>query len=316
MATDAELAEFTRFAHEQIITTAGDTSATIGDLWTTVGGLTDAQQEEFATIAARTVSSAQTQTAALTQTYLVQMVSMMEDKAPMQVESLDLEELRDGVDPVEVYRRPTVEARVAVSRGVPYSQAMQRGLRRATQLADTDVMNAQRYSARKTFSQIPQVVGYRRVPNGGACIFCQLASVQRYHIRDLMPIHPSCHCGVAPIVGNRDPGRTINEPLHDKLQKDGSLDVIQGRQDRARERGTVDREQAALERERQSLRDTRSQILAEQDPRRLRRLREREANWQQRVDERRAKIAQLEDQPPTVKVAQHPELGPVLTGTQ
>jgi hypothetical protein len=57
-------------------------------------------------------------------------------------------------------------------------------------------------------------VGYRRVLEGAySCGLCILASTQRYHKQDLMPVHPGCDCSVAPIIGTQDPGRTINDQM-------------------------------------------------------------------------------------------------------
>lgn len=44
------------------------------------------------------------------------------------------------------------------------------------------------------------IVGYERVPDGGACVLCLTAAGQRYHSDDLMPIHDKCGCGVEPLT--------------------------------------------------------------------------------------------------------------------
>jgi hypothetical protein len=75
-----------------------------------------------------------------------------------------------------------------------------------------------------------RIVGYRRVTDGNACRRCLLASTQRYHVGDLLPIHPRCGCTVVPIVGTTDPGHVIDEETLRRLN-DGDLE---GARDAAR----------------------------------------------------------------------------------
>jgi len=44
----------------------------------------------------------------------------------------------------------------------------------------------------------------------GSCGLCIVASDRIYGRGDLMPLHGRCHCLVAPIVGDVDPGRELN----------------------------------------------------------------------------------------------------------
>ena len=45
--------------------------------------------------------------------------------------------------------------------------------------------------------------GYERVANPGACPFCQELNGAQFRTADPMSIHPSCGCGVEPIVYTR-----------------------------------------------------------------------------------------------------------------
>jgi hypothetical protein len=91
--------------------------------------------------------------------------------------------------------------------------AIEAGRRRAEGLAATDLQLAKTHSSRLALAGRgdERIVGYRRVLTGAEnCAMCVLASTQRYHVEDLLPIHPACDCAVAPIVGRQDPGQTIN----------------------------------------------------------------------------------------------------------
>lgn len=130
----------------------------------------------------------------------------------------DLADYRQGVTPDDVYMRSVIKARTAISQGMVFQQAMNLAAKSAFARADTDVMLA----ARKRTSDVLQankVQGYRRVPDANACAFCLLVSTQRYHARELMPIHTRCHCTVAPIYGSHDPGRVFNPGLLKDLKE-------------------------------------------------------------------------------------------------
>lgn len=116
-----------------------------------------------------------------------------------------------GSTPLElVYERPIVTARTALSRGEPFVRAVAIGRARAAANADTDVILASRAGSAEAMARSSRIVGYRRVPDSGACEFCLLVSTQRYTKERLMPIHNHCHCSVAPIIGTTDPGRVID----------------------------------------------------------------------------------------------------------
>jgi hypothetical protein len=68
-----------------------------------------------------------------------------------------------------------------------------------------DVQLSMRATATAIFTADPEVIGYRRIPNSGACDLCLIAAQNRYSTGQLMPIHPHCGCGVAPITARHDP---------------------------------------------------------------------------------------------------------------
>lgn len=137
--------------------------------------------------------------------------------------------LRNGTAPAEVYARPVITTRKALAEGKDFLDAVRIGGARLMQTAETDVMLAARAAEYETMQQLPRVVGYRRVPNGGACKLCLAAATQRYHVRDLRPCHANCRCGVVEIIGTKDPGQIIDREARDQLKAQGAIDEATAR---------------------------------------------------------------------------------------
>ena len=121
--------------------------------------------------------------------------------------------LRGGaVTSEEIYTRGFVTARIALSEGKPIDQALKEGAARAYNIARTDMQLAKTQTGLFVRKGNSNIVGYVRTLSGSEnCGLCYVASTQRYHRGDLMPIHPGCDCGEMPIYGNRDPGQVIDE---------------------------------------------------------------------------------------------------------
>lgn len=188
----------------------------IAALWAAQGQYRDAQQAGFARAAVVAVTAAQVTMSRLTAVYLADMVSRETGRvvapATIPASSITTTELRGVDSATEVYGRPFVTVWTALSEGKPLEQAVEMGAKRATDLAATDVQLAKTHTAQRSMAREPAVVGYRRVlTNAKACGLCVVASTQRYHKADLLPIHPGCDCGIAQIIGTKDPGHVIDE---------------------------------------------------------------------------------------------------------
>jgi hypothetical protein len=125
--------------------------------------------------------------------------------------------VRNGAEPAEVYARPFVNVWTALGKGVPWIEAVHAGFARATSTAETDVALSSRAAATAYAAADDRIVGFQRVPDGGACDFCSLVAGQRYHSEDLMPLHNRCGCTVEPIVGAERrlfTGRLENDVVH------------------------------------------------------------------------------------------------------
>jgi hypothetical protein len=129
-------------------------------------------------------------------------------------------------DPQEVYARMFKTVYYELSQGKDIQEAATTGQRRAVTTGGTDLWLAHTITARDTLNihssrEGQHVVGYRRVPSGvHTCALCEIASTQRYHKADLMPIHNRCSCGVLPIVDSRDPGQVIKREYMQKAQQE------------------------------------------------------------------------------------------------
>lgn len=192
-------------------------------LWASLGSYRAAQVRTFTAQLLPVVQGAISQMQALTSGYLASLSGLTgTSSTPAAVTPLTVGSVRSGADPVEVYGRPFHLVWRQLHDLAPLNaervdQAIQAGADRAVQTALTDTQLAKTYTAQQVLTRSRHVVGYRRVLEGPhSCGLCVIASTQRYHKGELMPIHPSCDCAVAPIIGDSDPGQVINQPLLDK----------------------------------------------------------------------------------------------------
>jgi hypothetical protein len=120
---------------------------------------------------------------------------------------------RNGTRPEVVYRRPGVTVWNALAEGKPLEQAVEEGLQRATTAAQSDLQRTKTLAAREVLSADREANGFRRVLVGEEnCGLCVVASTQRYHKRELLPLHPGCDCDVDALYGP-DPGQVIDEDV-------------------------------------------------------------------------------------------------------
>lgn len=231
---DAALAAAYLAAYNRLRGAAG---VAVGRLWDRVASVEDA--DTFAELAAAASVAAQTRAAALVDGYLAAMLGLLAGEGtPVGLEDVTGAAVRAGAEPFDVYQRPTITVRAALAAGKQWEDAMAAGRARAVGTAEMDVALTQRAATLQVVESDDRVVGYRRVLTGGSCALCATASTQRYRNGDLMPIHNHCDCGVAPIIGSRDPGNVINRPLLDDLKATGG-DYAKDRRLTVDEDGTV-----------------------------------------------------------------------------
>lgn len=115
-----------------------------------------------------------------------------------------------------VHTRPAEAYRKAFATGATHEEAVDVAVQRAATLQLGDIKLAERATQQATMDAL-EVTQYRRIVHPelsktGSCGLCIVAADRIYTVAELMPIHPpTCNCKTMPIVGDNDPGRTMNE---------------------------------------------------------------------------------------------------------
>jgi hypothetical protein len=187
-------------------------AAFVAEVWNGLGSWYDADIERFIAAVLPVMEGAQAATATLVAAELaaVEAVAMGTAEVVIDLTGLSTTVALRGVPGVEVWRRPAVETWTRLSHGDPLAGAVETGAARADELAATNLQLAKTHTARAWGEADHRVVGYRRVLKGRSCGRCTAAASQRYHRKNLLPIHTRCDCGVEPIYGDRDPGQVID----------------------------------------------------------------------------------------------------------
>lgn len=220
-----------------------------------------------------------------------------------------LENVRGGVPLEEVYRRPFVEVWSGLKSGGLWTDATAAGLDRATVMSGMDVQLAMTHAARAIGGSDDGIYGWQRVANAGACDLCLVASTQRYHSDQLMPIHGFCKCGIAPLT--EPTGQIINRGRYEELKSGGRIDDVYKRQRAARYEKRAAGNQSTADK-------WRARSAAATDPDTAERYALRAQDWQRRADEQSVTANGLREsarakQGVEVRVREHGELGPILT---
>lgn len=194
----------------------------LGATWLGLAAWRSTDIDRFLSTALPMVAGAQRLMGTLTDAYLSRVMSILTGSptAPVGLPTAAVsgEALR-GVPPAEVYRRPFVSTWTALSNGQSLDQAVQAGQHRLRSVASTDLQLAKTHSAAVAMQRMPHITGYRRVPDAKACALCLIASTQRYHKADLMPIHPGCGCDVEPLTGSEPEGQVIDRDLLNRVHE-------------------------------------------------------------------------------------------------
>jgi hypothetical protein len=179
-------------------------------LWRSLGTWHKSDVDRFVPLAGTILDSAQQHMGSLTASYLDRYAALSGEHLGQVTPAVGIEDLR-GIDRATELERPFVEVWTALKDGKPLRVAVRLGEQRVEDIAATDLQLAKTHTSRAALGADERVVGYRRVLEGASsCGLCVLASTQRYHREDLMPMHPGCDCDVAPIYGTHDPGRLLN----------------------------------------------------------------------------------------------------------
>lgn len=192
------------------------TVAKVTAAWRSTTPINDRAAAEFVALAGAAVEGAQRVAVASAASYVARQVAAAGAR-PGRLP--DLAAVLSGLRPAnEVAMRAVIHTRALLGEGRTVTDALAGGLDLAQRNAAMDVQLANRAGEFAAMEADPKVVGYRRVPDGGACEFCLMASTQRYHLEVLMPLHHRCGCGTAPIVGDADPGQVVDHELLARLK--------------------------------------------------------------------------------------------------
>jgi hypothetical protein len=170
-------------------------------------------------------AAAQDVTAGISQQFVASTVALLRG-SKVDIPRATRVPLRNGADPILVNMRTAARFKRAIATGADPQQAIALALQRSQSLTATDLALTNRNEQNALLKALG-VTGYRRVihpelaTKTGTCGLCIVAADRIYHTGELMPIHPpSCNCTVMPIVGDLDPGKTMNEIDLRRLYRD------------------------------------------------------------------------------------------------
>lgn len=98
-------------------------------------------------------------------------------------------------------------------------------MQRLRDLAEHDVLLADRDAAQRFLAAQETVLGYRRVvhpelaKDGQSCGLCIVAASRVYSKEELLPIHGHCNCTVLPVFEAADPGLKLNRADLDRIYR-------------------------------------------------------------------------------------------------
>ena len=188
----------------------------VNGAWASLSAYDEAQVAEFAAAIEAFLPAAQQTVASSVDA----MVALMTESSPVGVPAGLVTNVR-GIPTAEEFRRPFIQLWGGLRDGGDYLDLVAKAGDRAAKMAVTDTQIAMRSAMDHVASKNPQVVGYRRVLTPPSCMFCAAAATKTYGGRHLMPLHTSCDCKVAPIIGTRDPGKVANQQLLENLKAQG-----------------------------------------------------------------------------------------------
>jgi hypothetical protein len=105
-----------------------------------------------------------------------------------------------------------IALRRSLAEGHEWEQALASGRLRSEAVGSNAVIGSTRLSSEITS---PRVAGWRRITSAKSCDWCQTVATGHYYTAESAHFgHDHCHCTVAPIVGESDPGRALNNQTH------------------------------------------------------------------------------------------------------
>ena len=163
------------------------------------------------------------------QQFIANIVAIVRGTRPVTIPRPRTPVIRNGAPLPLVHTRPAETYKRAVALGKTHEAALNLAVQRAAQTQLTDLTLAERAAQQSVMEQLG-VTTFRRIvrpelSETGSCGLCIAASDRIYTVATLMPIHPpSCKCKTMPIVGDNDPGRSLNKADLKRLYADAGGD--------------------------------------------------------------------------------------------
>jgi hypothetical protein len=183
------------------------TQGALVSVWGAVDA-SDASLQVFATRASALVGGATRRLGALEAGFLAQYVGRALGRPRAVIGApgaLTASSATRGVPDEVLWSRPAHTVWTALQEGHPVDVALQRGLGRATELADTNMQLARTHAARHVLARTKGVRTYQRRPSGRGCALCHAAARRAYQTDELMPVHPHCRCTIVPSFSDHPP---------------------------------------------------------------------------------------------------------------
>lgn len=178
-------------AQERLRTLTANTAAAA---WDHLPNYDEESVAPFLAVMVPLVLAAQRRSVALTRAFLARVTQA--PPVDITVDDAVGAAIRAGTEPQTVYRRPFVQVWTALQNHSPWVDAVAAGRERVMGSAAMDVQNSMRHTLRLVGQADDTILGYRRVPDADACVFCKLIAGRRYLTSELQPVHPRCGCGV------------------------------------------------------------------------------------------------------------------------
>lgn len=123
-----------------------------------------------------------------------------------------------------VHTRPAEAYRKAFATGATHAEAVDAAVRRGVSLQADDLRLASRATQQSVMGELG-VGQYRRIvrpelSETGSCGMCIVAADRIYKTAELLPMHSGCKCETMPIIGDDDPGRSLNKKDLDRFYDD------------------------------------------------------------------------------------------------
>jgi hypothetical protein len=174
--------------------------------------------------AAQISSAGQDVIAGSAQQFIANIVALLKG-TPVRIPRTTQRPIRNGAPLPLVHTRPAEAYRKAVATGKTHDEAVAIALKRAADIQVADLSLAER-AAQQSLMEELGITEFRRIvrpelSKTGSCGLCIVAADRIYSVATLMPIHPpSCNCVTMPIIGDDDPGHSLNKADLKRLYAD------------------------------------------------------------------------------------------------